>query len=569
MIPTRRLRLLRTAVVLLFVGFIGRLFWMQVIQGPGTAATAIATSTKRVEIPALRGQIQDASGLPLAVTIDARNIIADQTLIRDPNVTAQVLAPVIGADPTALAQTLTGTRRFVYVAKEVTPQIWQEVRAMNLSGIDSESASRRVYPQGQLAANLIGYLNVDGVGSGGIEYTFEKELAGIAGRAVYTLAGGANQIRTGSQDIVQPTPGSSVRLTIDRDVQWIAQRAIADRVKYARADFGMVTVLDTTNGHILAMAMAPTFDPNDIRHADRAALGNRIVTNAFEPGSTQKVLTMAAVIEEGAATPTDTFTIPPTLRWKGVKTFHDHTPHGTLKLTLTGILAQSSNIGTIKAATRIGPERLYDYLLKFGFGSKTGSALAGEGTGILPSLDEWSVTSFPTIAFGQGVSVTQLQAAGVYQTIANDGVRITPTVIAGMVNASGDFEPAQSQPRTEVVSASTARQVREMMESVVSEQGTAPGAAIPGYRVAGKTGTADRRDDACHCYRGYVSSFIGLAPADNPRFVVAVVLDNPRNGHYGGVLAGPVFKEVMMYALQHYRVAPSGSTRPVLPTTWK
>ena len=569
MIQARRLRLLRALAVLLFLAFVGKLFWMQVVQGSGTAAEALAQSTFTSEIPAVRGQIQDVNGLPLAVTIDARNITADQTLIRDPAVTAQVLAPVIGADPTALEKTLTGTRRFVYVAKEVTPQVWKEVQNLNLSGILSESASRRVYPQGELAANIVGFLSSTGEGRGGIEYTYNTELAVTPGRAVYTMAGGANRIRTGSQEIVQPVAGTSIRLTIDRDVQWIAQRAIADRVKYAKADFGSVIVLDTTNGHIVAMASAPTFNPNDIRNTDPKLLGNGIVSNVYEPGSTQKVLTMSAVLEERAATPTDKFTIPPVLRWKGVKTFHDHTPHGTLKLTLTGILAQSSNIGTIKAATRIGPDTLYSYLQKFGFGSKTGSGLAGESGGILPAIDKWSITTFPTVAFGQGVSVTALQAAQVYQTIANDGVRITPTIVAGTVNALGEFEPAKDQARTTVVSPATAKTVREMMESVVSDEGTAPGAAIPGYRVAGKTGTANRVDDSCGCYRGYVASFIGLAPADKPRFVVAVALTNPRNGHYGGVLGGPVFKEVMTYALQKYRVAPSGTTRPDIPTTWK
>lgn len=569
MIHTRRLRLLRAAAVLLFLGFSGKLFWMQVVQGSATAAEALAKSTFSSAIPALRGQIQDVNGLPLAVTIDARNITADQTLIRDPEVTAQVLAPVIGADPKALAQTLTGTRRFVYVAKEVTPQVWKEVERLNLSGILSESASRRVYPQGELAANIVGFLDSTGTGKGGIEYTYNTQLAGTPGRAVYTLAGGATRIRTGSQEIVQPVAGETVRLTIDRDVQWIAQRAIADRVKYAKADLGTVIVIDTTNGHIVAMASAPTFNPNDLRGTDGALLGNPVVSNVYEPGSTQKVLTMSAVIEEGAAQPSDKFIIPPALRWKGVKSFHDHTPHGTLKLTLTGILAQSSNIGTIKAATRIGPEKLYEYLQRFGFGARTGSGLAGESGGILPNIEKWSVTTFPTVAFGQGVSVTALQAAQVYQTIANDGVRITPTIIAGTVDELGDFQPNADQQRTKVVSPETARKVRAMMESVVSDEGTAPGAAIPGYRVAGKTGTANRVDDACRCYRGYVASFIGLAPADKPRFVVAVALTNPRNGHYGGVLGGPVFKEVMTYALQKYRVPPSGSTRPDMPTTWK
>ena len=569
MTTTRRLRLMRAIAVLLFIGFTGRLFWMQVVQGSATAAEAIARSTFTSEIPALRGQIQDINGLPLAVTIDARNITADQTLIRDPKVTAELLAPVIGADPVELQQTLTGTRRFVYVAKEVSPQLWKEVEKLNLSGILSESASRRVYPQGELAANVIGFLDSTGRGKGGVEYSYDTVLAGQSGRAVYTLAGGATRIRTGSQEIMQPVPGSTIRLTIDRDVQWIAQRAIAERVQYANADFGSVIVLDTTNGHIVAMASAPTFNPNDVRKADPEYLGNPIVSSVYEPGSTQKVLTMSAVIEEGAATPNSKFVIPPRLPWKGVKSFKDHTPHGTLKLTLTGILAQSSNIGTIKAADRIGEKKLFEYLQKFGFGAKTGSGLAGESGGILPPLEKWSVTTFPTVAFGQGVSVTALQAAQVYQTIANKGVRITPTVVAGTVNELGEFEPNTTQERTNVISAGTAKQVMEMMESVVSDQGTAPGAAIPGYRVAGKTGTANRVDDACGCYRGYVASFIGVAPADKPRFVVAVALTNPRNGHYGGVLGGPVFKEVMTFALQKYRVPPSGEQRPVMPTTWK
>lgn len=569
MTTTRRLRLMRALTVLLFIGFTGRLFWMQVVQGSATAAEALAKSTFTSAIPALRGQIQDVSGLPLAVTIDSRNITADQTLIRDPKVTAEVLAPVIGADPVELEQTLTGTRRFVYVAKEVSPQLWREVEKLNLSGILSESASRRVYPQGELAANIIGFIDSTGAGRGGIEYSYNTVLAGQPGRAVYTLAGGATRIRTGSQEIVHPVPGTTVRLTIDRDVQWIAQRAIAERVRYADADHGSVIVIDTTNGHIVAMASAPTFNPNDVRRANKENLGNPIVSSVYEPGSTQKVLTMSAVIEEGAATPNSKFVIPPRLPWKGVKSFKDHTPHGTLKLTLTGILAQSSNIGTIKAANRIGEEKLFEYLQKFGFGAKTGSGLAGESGGILPHVDNWSVTTFPTVAFGQGVSVTALQAAQVYQTIANKGVRITPTVIAGTVNEIGEFEPNTTQERTTVVSPSTAKQVMQMMESVVSDEGTAPGAAIPGYRVAGKTGTANRVDDSCGCYRGYVASFIGVAPADKPRFVVAVALTNPRNGHYGGVLGGPVFKEVMTFALQKYRVPPSGEQRPTMPTTWK
>ena len=568
-LQARRLRQLRALFMLTLIAFLGRLLWMQVVQGPEMAARVIAANTVSVEVPALRGEIQDANGLTLATTIDARNITTDQTMVKDPAATAAALAPVLGADVQALQERLTGTRRFVYLAKEVTPQDWERVEALNLAGIYSESASRRVYPQGELAANLVGFVNSSGIGAGGIEDAYNALLAGTPGHVTYTKAGGRVQIPTGDKSVTQAVPGSSIRLTIDRDVQWVAQRAIAERVAYAKAASGTVVVLDIRNGHILAMATAPSFDPNHYGEADPADLGNRAVSDVYEPGSTAKVMTMAAVIEEGAAEPGSRFKVPWTLRWKGVQTFHDHKPHPLEKLTLTGILAKSSNVGSIKAATRIGEDRLHDYLQRFGVGSSTGSGVPGESAGRLPARDTWSVTTFPTLAFGQGLSMSALQTAQVFATIANDGVRITPSVVAGTVDAQGTFVAAEPKPRVRVVSAATAAKVRAMMETVVSDEGTAPGAAIPGYRVAGKTGTAERFDDECRCYRGYVASFIGIAPAEEPRFVVAVALTDPRNGHYGSLLGGPVFKEVMTYALQKWRVAPSGTKAPALPTEWR
>lgn len=568
-LQARRLRLLRAVYVLVFLSFLAKLFVMQVVQGPEMAAAVIEANSVSIEIRAPRGEIQDAAGLTLATTIDARDIVSDQTMIRDPKVSAELLAPVLGADPVALAAHLTGSKRFVYIAKEVSPQDAQRIEDLNVAGIYIRSSSRRVYPQGELAANVIGFVNADSVGSGGIERAFDTLLAGTPGQVEYTKAGGRNVIPTGEQRVTEPIAGSTVRLTIDRDVQWVAQRAIAERVAYAKAASGTVVVLDTTNGHVVALATAPTFDPNHYGDYPAADLGNRAVSDVYEPGSTAKIMTMAAVIEEGAAQPNSRFSVPWTLRWKQVRTFHDHESHPVEKLTLTGILAKSSNVGSIKAATRIGEEKLYSYLQKFGIGSSTGSGLPGESAGLLRPRDTWSVTTFPTLAFGQGMSITALQVAQVFATIANDGVRITPTVVQGTVGADGVVTPALPKETVRVISAETARKVRAMMESVVSDEGTAPGAAIPGYRVAGKTGTAERFDDECRCYRGFVASFIGIAPADNPRFVVAVALTDPRNGHYGSLLGGPVFKEVMTYALQKARIAPSGVKPPVLPTTWK
>lgn len=568
-LQARRLRLLRAVFVFSFVAFVGKLFFMQVVQGSDVAAQVVKESTVSIEIAAPRGQIQDANGLTLASTIDARDIVSDQTMIRDPKVTAELLAPILGADPVALAAHLTGTKRFVYIAKEVSPQDADRIEGLNVAGVYIRSATRRVYPQGELAANVLGFVNSNGDGAGGVESSFNSVLSGTPGHVEYTRAGGKTLIPTGEQRVTEPVSGGTIRLTLDADVQWVAQRAIAERVAYAKAASGTVVVLDTTNGHIVAMATAPTFDPNHYGEADPADRGNRAVSDVYEPGSTAKIMTMSAVIEEGAAEPDSKFTVPWKLSWKNVDTFHDHNQHPTEKLTLTGILAKSSNIGSIKAATRIGEDKLYEYLRRFGIGSSIHSGLPGESAGQLPPRDQWSATTFPTLAFGQAMSITALQVAQVFATIANDGVRITPTVVAGTVDPDGTFTANEPQSTVRVTSAATARKVRAMMETVVSDEGTAPGAAIPGYRVAGKTGTAQRFDDSCHCYRGFVASFIGIAPADNPRFVVAVALTDPHNGHFGSLLGGPVFKDVMTYVLQKWRIAPSGTKAPALPTTWK
>jgi cell division protein FtsI (penicillin-binding protein 3) len=338
-------------------------------------------------------------------------------------------------------------------------------------------------------------------------------------------------------------------------------------VKSAKADSGTVVVMDPRTGQIYALATVPTFDPNKPSEAALAGPQNRAVSDAFEPGSTSKVMTMAAVIEEGKANPLTKITVPPVLKTT-YKTWHDDVPHGTLKLTLNGVLARSSNIGTILASQKIGGAKLYSYLKKFGIGEPTGLHFPGESKGFVPAPQNWSATSFGTIAFGQGLSLTAVQAASVYSTIANDGVRVAPTLIAGYTAPDGTYQGAASPATTRVVSPTTATQVRQMLESVVSDDGTAPKAAIPGYRVAGKTGTANRIDDSCHCYRGYTASFVGMAPADAPRLVVAVFLQNPRNGHFGGQLAAPVFKKVMTFGLEHLRIPPTGTAHPRIPVFW-
>jgi cell division protein FtsI (penicillin-binding protein 3) len=428
-------------------------------------------------------------------------------------------------------------------------------------GFFPERSYIREYPSGELISSLVGFVRADGVGATGLESSMNSVISGTAGRYSYARANGA-EIPGSQNEIIAPKAGTSVRLTIDRDVQWVAAKAIAEAVKSSGALNGTVIVMDPRTGAIIAHATAPTFDPNNTKGVTLDLMRNPSVQDVYEPGSTGKVMTMAAALEEKTVTPTTVFTVPYGL-YRAGKTFHDHESHPTQHLTTTGILAVSSNTGSIKVGETVGSQRLYDYLTKFGIGTKTGSGLPGESAGILRPVKSWSGTTAPTVAFGQGYSLTAMQATSVFATIANGGVRVSPTVIAGTSDSSGHFTPAGNRESVRVVSEETAAKLRIMMESVVSGNGTAPSAAIPGYRVAGKTGTAQRVDPITGKYSGYTASFIGFAPADSPRYVINVTLQRPRNGHFGGALCGPVFKKVMTFVLQSEHVAPTGTK--VLP----
>jgi cell division protein FtsI (penicillin-binding protein 3) len=543
--------------------FAVRLVDLQAIRGDALAAKALGQRLETTPITAQRGAILDNSGQALALTVEARNVTADQTLVTDPQAVAQALGPVLGADPSVLAERLTGTRRFVYVAKGLTPETWERIAALKLPGIYSETTSRRVYPAGDLGANVVGFVGAQGEGLGGIEYALNAELAGTNGTQTSERGPGGKVIPTGQNSTTAATAGESVQLTIDRDIQFVAQRALAQKVKEAQADSGTLVVMDPRTGEILALATTPTFDPNKAGSADPEARGNAALTHVFEPGSTAKLMTLSAVVNEGKANPYSAFRVPGGLS-RGGKVFHDDHAHGTEMLTLAGVMAKSSNIGTILAAERIGGRKLLKYLKKFGIGEPTGLRFPGEAAGYVPPHADWSATSFPTIAFGQGLSVNAVQTASVFSTIANNGVRVQPSLVSQTLLADGTVVPAPAPKTTRVVSASTARQVRAMLESVVTD-GTAPAAAIPGYRVGGKTGTAQEYNENCHCYSGVVASFIGMAPLDDPQLVVAVSIFNPKVGRYGGVLGAPVFKRVMTYALQKRDIPPTGKKPGSLP----
>ena len=564
--PNLRFRVVVGFFILAMGLYTMRVVELQIIRGPANARAAYNQRVQTFIVPAQRGEITDVNGQTLATTIQTVNVTTDQTLIRNPLATARALAPILKMPIKRIATTLDGKARYKIVARGVTSSQWRKIASLDLAGIFHEPTVTRSYPGGTLAANILGYVGDEGKGLGGLEFALDKTLMGVNGTSTVEQVNG-REIPTSERHTIDPINGTSVQLTIDADLQGIVERALANGVRKAGAEAGDVIVMDPRTGNILSMATYPTFNPNKPQGTEDLYKQNHPVTFGFEPGSTSKMMTMAAVLEEGKAKPQSGFTVPSGLP-RGGTTFHDDIPHGRWRLTLTGILARSSNMGTILAAERIGKQKLYDYLRKFGIGESTGLSFPGESSGILPTLDKWSSTTFPTLAFGQGLNVTALQVASVYSTIANNGVRLKPRLIDGTFDANGKYQPTPESPGVRVVSKKTAKWVREMLESVVSSEGTAAGATISGYRVAGKTGTAYRWDSKLHRYNGYVASFVGMAPADKPSLVVAVIMHRPVNGHFGSVVSAPVFKIVMTYALQHLRIPPTGSKSPHLPTTW-
>ena len=558
-----------TAVIMFLFGL--RLVQVQALQANDYRSRAFNEMEKVKTLQAPRGDITDINGVPFARSVAATSIVVDQTQILNPGKVAAFVAPILNMSVSEVQTALTGKRKWNMVAENAKPATWLKlINAIDrynstlpgmsperIIGFFPERSYIREYPSGSLIASLIGFVNHDGIGATGLESSMNSTISGKQGK--YSYANGYKAEIPGSQsEIVPAQAGTSIRLTVDRDIQWVAEKAIADAVKSSNAISGTVIVMDPKTGQILAHATAPTFDPNNTSKVSLVAMRNPSVQDVYEPGSTGKVMTLAAALEEKKITPETVFTVPYALK-RSIKVFHDHEAHATQRLTASGILAVSSNTGSIQIGEMLSNDTLHDYLSKFGIGTKTGSGLPGESNGILPKVANWSGTTAPTVAFGQGYSLTAMQATSVFATIANGGVRVSPTVIAGTSDASGNYTPSAARESVRVVSTETAQKMRIMMESVVSANGTAPTAAIVGYRVAGKTGTAMRIDDTCGCYRGYTASFIGFAPADNPAYVISVTIQDPKGLHWGGALGGPVFKKVMSFVLQSKGIAPTGT----------
>lgn len=541
-----------------------RLFWIQVVQASELAATAQRQRTRDIVLPPRRGSIFDREGQPLAVTSDAKTVYADPGAVVDATATASALAGVLGGKAGDYLPKLHRSGSFAYLARKVSLERAAALDKLELPGIMQIDDSRRTYPGGTLACQILGYVGVDDYGLAGIEKQYDSTLAGTAGRIVAERDRQGRLIPGGIVTAQDPVDGQDVYLTIDNDIQFKAQSELAQAVKQFSAKGGSVVVMDPRSGEILAMASTPYYDPNDFGGAEQDAMRNRVVTDQYEPGSTIKAMTAAASIDAGIFTASSMFKLPPTLR-VGDRTIHEAHARGTVHYTLSDIVTKSSNIGAVKVGQALGKTRLSDYFKAFGLGRRTGIDFPGEARGSMPPVSSWSASSMGNLPFGQGLSITPLQLARALSAIANGGTLVTPHFLYRQASMPATFPASPDR----VVSAGAAFETVKMLTNVVRD-GTGTEARVAGYEVAGKTGTAQkvRPGGAGYMTGGvYISSFAGFLPAGAPKILIVITIDEPRKGLYGGTVAAPAFSRLASFCVAHLRIAPAATVGPTGDTT--
>jgi cell division protein FtsI (penicillin-binding protein 3) len=556
-----RLRVVLAVYLIITLALGWRLIDIQVRSAAGYREMARLQTERDLELPAERGKVYDRTGEPLAVSLPTATIVANPRQLAsgevkvDPGAVAAKLAPVLQMGAGELEAKLRRDKGFVFLARQRSTEIGKKVEALNLPGVQVLDEPRRDYPAGALASQIVGFAGTDHKGLSGLERQYDTLLAGLPGRMIQQRAPTGLEISSAPRVGEHPVAGTDLVLSIDREIQATTERLLAEAVKTHKADGATGVVLDVGSGEILAMAGMPSYHPDDIGEAAGYARRNRVVTDAYEPGSVNKLVTAAAALEEGVIGPKEKMKIGSSVTVGG-KTFSDD--HSPQRGTLGDIIRDSSNVGTIKLARKLGPEHLHGYLQRFGFGKATALAFPGETDGLLADPSQWSGTSLPTIAIGQGVSASLLQVAQLYATVARGGVYRDPVLVRGSVGSDGKLEPAAQPETRRVISQDTARVLSKMLTGVVDE-GTGANAAVPGYRVAGKTGTAQKPADDGSGYEAgaYVGTFVGYAPAEHPEVVVAIAVDEPREGYYGGTVAAPVFSELLRFTLGHRRVPPT------------
>lgn len=559
----------------MFVAIGIRLVGLQLTDAPAFAQKGLRERLVTMELTAPRGSIYDRNGAVLAHSVEARYVAADPKRIKNAATVAAALSPLLGLAPSEMMPDLVRHRRadgmeseFEYLQRGVDIKTADKIAALDLAGIMIGNDERRDVPGQDLAANLIGFTGADGNGLEGMEARYDDLLHGRNGSLVYEQGRDKEyqytNIPGGYRKEVKAKPGSSLRLTVDGDVQYLVQRVLFQSLPSVHASVGAAVVLDVRTGEVLADASFPTYDAADWKKFKPSAREDVATSVVFDPGSVHKAIVLGAALQEGVIKPDTAITVGPKIT-KGDQTFRDtHPNYKPRPMSLAGILAYSSNVGTIKIADRLGAQKLYDYQLRFGLGRATEVGVPGESDGLVQPPKNWSGSSYGSVPIGHGVAVTPMQMAAAYGAIANNGTWVQPHLIQAVISPDGKTHAPTPPTTRQVLSPRTADELRHAMEAVVAVDGaTGTTGRVPGYRVAGKTGTGARVVDGKYV-QGEVASFIGMAPADNPRYVVAVFAHTPGGG--GGAIAGPMFAQIMAYVLGHYKVRPDGGKPPTFTT---
>ncbi|GAC1434935.1 MAG: penicillin-binding protein [Solirubrobacteraceae bacterium] len=538
-----------------FIGLLviasGRSIYLGVVQSGKLRRVAVSQQVQNLTVPALRGPILDRNGVELAVSEPADDISADPYLVRDPAGAAQRIAPLLGAAQNVVSAKLSKRKTgFVYLGRRIPDQAAQQIAALHIAGITVSPAERRDYPNHALASQVLGSVGLDGVGLAGLEFSQGRALRGSDGkrRAVNNALGQPISI----VDTRAARPGAAVRLTLDAGIQGEVEQVLTRVGATWRPKGATAVVMDPRSGAILAMANWPRVDANSIAQAPAYATQNRGVGFDYEPGSTFKVVAIGGALQDNLVTPQTSFDLPPQIQVAD-RTIHDAEARGPVTYTTSQILSRSSNVGAIKVGALLGPRRFDQYVRAFGFGTRTGVDLPGEERGLVLSVNHYSGSSMGNLPIGQGESVTPMQIAAAYAAIANGGVLPHPHIV-GSIDGHATAVPAGRH----VISPVVAAQLRRMLEGVLKPGGTASEVSIPGYKLAGKTGTANKIDPATGQYSSsrYVASFVGFAPAQDPKLLVSVVVDEPQGGIYGGQVAAPAFGQIMSFALPYLKIPP-------------
>lgn len=553
-----RIRFIGGIFILLLSVSIARAFYLQIYEQERFAHLAEKQHLRVVQLTPSRGTIYDTTNSALAVTIEMDSLYAEPRNMEDIAAAATALAPVLGTSKELLENKLQGNKGFVWLARRLTPEVAAAVRKLEIEGLGFAKEPKRFYPNAEIGSHVIGFTGLDPEGLEGIERRYDSTLLGNTGYIVTERDALGRDIGTRGVMMKSASIGQNLALTLDKNIQYIAEKELAAAVEGSRAKGGIAIVMEPATGKVLAMANYPTFNPNLFSKFPQPALRNRAICDSFEPGSTMKVFLIAAALEEKAVAPTDGFNCENGIYNIGGRTIHDTHSYG--RLSVGEILKYSSNIGAAKIGSRLGPERLYGYLKGFGFGARSNVDLPGEVPGYLRSKSQWYGVDLATISFGQGISVSALQLATAMSAIANGGTLMQPYLVERILDDKGNvlksFSPTSRQ---RVISPETAGTVAKMMESVTADGGTGMAAAVDGFRVSGKTGTAQKADPVT---KGYsqdkrTASFVGFVPTENPRLTIAIIVDEPKTSPYGGVVAAPAFSAIARQSLCYLRVSPN------------